>query len=266
MHRHSHHEHGPHRGACDSRPGFGPQFEGAFDRGHRHFGGQRPEHHHPDPRFGDFHQGRGWGSIKGAERMFREQFEGDNDAMFDGEERGPRHRGHGFGPGFGPGFGGPRGRGPGGPGRPLEQGDLRWLALDLIAAQPRHGYEVIKAIEDAMGGHYAPSPGAVYPMLTLLDETGLIASESQGSKKRYSLTDEGRAEIDANKPAIEAAKARLNDALNRFGGIPTPDLHRAMHNLRYALQVRLSKGELTPEALSQIIAAFDRAATEIAQS
>ena len=185
--------------------------------------------------------------------------------MFDGPERGFfGRRGPGFGPGFG---GGPRGRGPGRPHhRPLGQGDLRWLALDLIAAQPRHGYEVIKAIEDAVHGHYTPSPGTVYPMLTLLEETGLIESETQGAKKLYSLTELGRAEIEANASAIESAKARLTEALTRFGGAPAPELFRAMDNLRAAIHVRLSKGELSPQALAKVTAALDQAAKEIEQS
>ena len=164
------------------------------------------------------------------------------------------------------GFGGPGpfGRGHGRPGRPLEQGDLRWIALDLIAAQPRYGYEVIKEIEDAMHGHYAPSPGAVYPMLTLLEETGLISSESKGSKRLYHLTDLGKAELDANKPSIKSARERLNEASQRFGpSVAPPELFRAMENLRGALQVRLSKAEISPEALASITEAIDKAAREI---
>ena len=122
---------------------------------------------------------------------------------------GGRHggfRGWGFGGEFG-------GRGSGG--RPLEQGDLRWLTLDLIAAQPRHGYEIIKAIADALNGHYTPSPGVIYPTLTLLEETGLIAGEAQGPKKLYRLTDEGRAEVDAHAADIRAAQGPT-----RGGGTP----------------------------------------------
>jgi DNA-binding PadR family transcriptional regulator len=170
------------------------------------------------------------------------------------------------GGGFGWPFGGMLGHGPGQPSRPLEQGDLRWLILDLLAAQPRHGYEVIKAIGDAMNGHYSPSPGVVYPTLTLLEETGLIAGEAQGSKKLYRLTDEGRAEIQAHASEIRAARGRLDEAKARFGGSPAPELMRAMHNLRAALQVRLAKGELSAEALRAITAAIDQAASEIERS
>jgi DNA-binding PadR family transcriptional regulator len=158
------------------------------------------------------------------------------------------------------------GRGREGRGRFLEQGDLRWLALDLISEQPRHGYEVIRAIEDALHGNYAPSPGAIYPLLTMLEETGLIDGESQGNKKLYRLTEAGREELDANKAQVEAVKTRFAEVAGRFGGGPAPELFRAMGNLRGALQVRLSKGELSPEALAKITEAIDRAAREIEQS
>lgn len=171
--------------------------------------------------------------------------------------------GEGFGPG-GPGFGpgGPR-RGRGRPGKALEQGDLRWLALDLIAEEPRHGYDIIKAIEEALSGHYAPSPGAVYPLLTMLEETGLIEAEAQGAKKLYRLTGAGGAEVLANAAAIAAAKARLGEARERFGGAPAPELVRALGNLRAAVQVRMAKGDLSGEALATVTAALDRAAGEI---
>jgi DNA-binding PadR family transcriptional regulator len=176
---------------------------------------------------------------------------------------GRRHRRGPEGGGFGWEFGGPRGRGPS---RPLEQGDLRWLTLDLIAAQPRHGYEIIKAIEDALSGHYTPSPGVIYPTLTLLEETGLIAGEAQGSKKLYRLTDEGRTEVEVHAADIRAARGRLQEANARFGGSPAPELVRAMNNLRAALEVRLAKGELSTDALGVITAALDRAAAEIERS
>lgn len=158
------------------------------------------------------------------------------------------------------------GRGHGRPERLLGQGDLRWLVLDLIAAQPRHGYEIIKAIEDEMNGNYTPSPGVIYPTLTYLEETGMVASETQGTKKLYSLTEEGRISLQENAPAVEAVRARISEARARFGGPPAPELMRAMGNLRAALQVRLSKGEMTPESLATITAAIDRAASEIERS
>ena len=222
----------------------------------RHFGpwhGQHPGFDMPGP-----HPPEVW------ERVDFDYHDDEGEYAMFGHGRGGRGgRPHGRpGAEFGLGFG----RGAGRPERPLEQGDLRWLVLDLIAEQPRHGYEIIKAIEDLMNGHYTPSPGVIYPTLTYLEETGLIASETQGSKKRYSITDEGRASLEANATAVQAIRARIAEARSRFGAPPAPELMRAMDNLRAALQVRLTKGVLTPESLAMITAALDRAAGEIERS
>ena len=77
-------------------------------------------------------------------------------------------------------------------GRMLAHGDLKLLALALIEEQPRHGYELIKLIEEKTSGCYSPSPGVVYPTLTFLEEAGYVTAESEGAKKRYSITEEGR--------------------------------------------------------------------------
>ena len=151
-------------------------------------------------------------------------------------------------------------------GRMFDSGDLRLVILALVAEKPRHGYELIKELGERVGGDYSPSPGVIYPTLTLLEETGLITGEAQGSKKLYRLTDEGRAEVEAHAAEISAARARLEKANARFGGSPAPELHRAMNNLRAAIQVRLAKGQLSADALGIITAALDRAAGEIERS
>jgi len=176
--------------------------------------------------------------------------------MWEGRERGRggRDRHDGFGRG--------RGRSE----RPFEQGDLRWLALDLIATQPRHGYEIIKEIEDMFSGQYSPSPGIIYPTLTYLEETGLVASDAQASKKLYSLTEEGKASLTENHEAVEAVRARVEAFRIRVGGPPAPEMMRAMENLRKAISVRLAKGALSPESLATVTAALDRAAGEIERS
>lgn len=117
-----------------------------------------------------------------------------------------------------------------------------------------------------MAGQYAPSPGVIYPTLTYLEETGLIASEAQGNKKLYGITDEGQVALRENAAAVEAVRSRIDDARQRLGGPPAPEIMRALHNLRAAVQVRLSKGELSPESLTAITAALDRAAGEIERS
>jgi DNA-binding PadR family transcriptional regulator len=116
--------------------------------------------------------------------------------------------------GFMPGSGWGRGRGPGGGdmfriGRLFAQGDLKLLVLALIAEQPRHGYEIIKLIEEKTNGWYSPSPGIVYPTLTYLEEAGYLASESEGSKKRYSITPEGESYLKSNRDIVDVVLDRL---------------------------------------------------------
>ena len=133
----------------------------------------------------------------------------------------------------------------------------------LIAEKPRYGYEIIKAIEDALGGMYSPSPGSVYPTLTLLEELGFVETRAEGTKKLYTLTEAGHTHLAENKPAVDAAQARLQAAQEAFAGGPAPELKRAMHNLREAIRVRLGKGSLTPDEISGLTAILDRAASEI---
>jgi DNA-binding PadR family transcriptional regulator len=94
-------------------------------------------------------------------------------------------------------------------GRMLAQGDLRLIALALIAEQPRYGYEIIKLLEDKTAGWYSPSPGIVYPTLTYLEEAGHVTVQAEGAKKLYSITDEGRAHLEANRSFVDAVLERL---------------------------------------------------------
>jgi DNA-binding PadR family transcriptional regulator len=95
-------------------------------------------------------------------------------------------------------------------GRMLEQGDLRLLALALIAQQPRHGYEIIKVLEDKTEGWYAPSPGIVYPTLTYLEEAGYVTAQTDGAKRLYTITGEGRAYLESNRAFVDAVLERLD--------------------------------------------------------
>src|SRR3954465_12516127 len=94
-------------------------------------------------------------------------------------------------------------------GRMLAQGDLRLLALALIAEQPRHGYEIIKVLEDKTAGWYSPSPGIVYPTLTYLEEAGYVTVQADGAKKLYSITAQGRGHLAENQDFVDAVLGRL---------------------------------------------------------
>lgn len=89
-------------------------------------------------------------------------------------------------------------------GRMLASGDLRLVALFLIEQQPRHGYDLIKAIEEHSKGFYSPSPGIVYPALTYLEEAGYVTSAAEGNKKLYTITEEGRTHLNDNREAIRS--------------------------------------------------------------
>lgn len=104
-------------------------------------------------------------------------------------------------------------------GRMLASGDLRLVALYLIEQQPRHGYDLIKAIEEKSGGFYSPSPGIVYPALTFLEEAGYVTSQADGNKKLYTITEEGRAHLGDNRDAVESTLnflAKAGEQMNRF--------------------------------------------------
>jgi DNA-binding PadR family transcriptional regulator len=149
-------------------------------------------------------------------------------------------------------------------GRLFAHGDLRLVILHLIAEKPRHGYEIIKAIEEQVGGAYSPSPGVIYPTLTLLEELGHVTvSAGEGAKKLHAITAEGQAYLEAYRPAVDALLARMQEANRMYGGAPAPQILRAMENLRLALRLRLGRGPLDEDQINAVAAAIDAAATGV---
>ena len=158
-----------------------------------------------------------------------------------------------------------RGGGGGGRSRRMFDGsELRLVLLKLIADQPRHGYELIKAIEALTGGAYAPSPGVVYPTLTLLDEMELITEEaSEGARKRFAVTEAGRVHLGEQAETVAALIARLEAiGAHRARGDGAP-IRRAMGNLRKAVQDRLSHGDASADTLHDIAALIDEVAQKV---
>lgn len=179
-----------------------------------------------------------------------------------------RGGGRGFSHGFGHGFGGQRGGGGRGERgerrRMFDSGELRLVLLKLIADEPRHGYDLIRQIEELTGGAYAPSPGVIYPTLTLLDDMGQIeAQQSEGAKKLFAITDAGRAELEANADVVDAAIARLTAVGEETQRTDSASVRRAMGNLRQVLMDRLGDRDLDKAALHDIVALIDEAAQKI---
>jgi len=149
-------------------------------------------------------------------------------------------------------------------GRFFAHGDLRVVVLHLIAEKPRHGYEIIKAIEEQVAGAYSPSPGVIYPTLTLVEELGYVTvSAGDGGKKLHEITPQGRAFLEANRPALEVLLARMAEASSARGDGPAPQILRAMENLNLALRLRLSRGPLTDAQNNAVAAALDAAAITV---
>jgi|SRR5690348_7060928 len=148
--------------------------------------------------------------------------------------------------------------------RMFESGELRLVLLKLISEQPRHGYDLIRAIEELTGGRYAPSPGVVYPTLTMLEEMGFIEqSGGEGARKPYQITDSGRAHLEENEEEADELVRRLkalSPSHSAEGGSP---IWRAMRNLGQAIRNRVAHGEITEETKFELAALIDELAQKI---
>ena len=179
--------------------------------------------------------------------------------------------GWGGGPGGGWGgewsqWGGGGGRGRGGPrrGGMFRPGELRLVLLRLIADQPRHGYDLIQSIEEMTGGAYAPSPGVVYPTLTMLQDMGLIEERAtEGTRKAFAVTAEGEAHLAERREEVEALIERLTEhgeRERRAGGAP---ISRAVGNLLSALWHRVQREGMDEATLHKIADILDEAARKV---
>ncbi|MGH8124814.1 MAG: PadR family transcriptional regulator [Rhodanobacteraceae bacterium] len=191
---------------------------------------------------------------------------GDDHACY--ASRGPfrgHHHSHPDDFGFFPDWNDLRGGGRrGGRGRMFGHGDLKLLLLALIEQEPRHGYELIRTIEDMFHGQYSPSPGTVYPTLTMLEEMGHVAAQSEESgRKRYAITGEGRAFLDKNRDAVEAVTASTERKARFAAKLAAPmALRKTMHMLKHALAMRITKWDKAEG--ERVIAILERAARDIA--
>ncbi|HKH28077.1 MAG TPA: PadR family transcriptional regulator [Sphingomicrobium sp.] len=161
------------------------------------------------------------------------------------------------------GFGGSR-RGGRRSRRMFESGELRLVLLKLIADEPRHGYDLIRAIEDLTGGEYAPSPGVVYPTLTLLQDMGLIEeAPGEGPRKPFQVTDEGRAHLEEKADEVEALFDRLREFAPKESHHGGATIGRGIQNLMAAVRNRVSRVGWDEELTHEITSILDEAAQRI---
>jgi len=149
-------------------------------------------------------------------------------------------------------------------GRMFRRGELRLVLLHLIAEEPRHGYDLIRQIEEMTGGHYAPSPGIVYPTLTLMAEMDLIDEAlGEDGKKIYSITERGSGKLAEEQEHIDHILERL-DGVSKMGEASDgASIRRAMHNLKSAIRIRLADEEKGSDKILDVAAIVDEAASKI---
>jgi len=160
--------------------------------------------------------------------------------------------------------------------RMLAQSDLRLVALALITEAPRHGYEIIKLLEEKTSDWYSPSPGIVYPTLTYLEEAGYVTASTEGSKKLYTITDEGRAYLETNRDLVDVVFDRLSalgERVNRWRRTARaeredrrelpPLVEAALDHLRATLGKRLQSDD---EAEAKLVEILVRADTDLQRS
>jgi DNA-binding PadR family transcriptional regulator len=156
----------------------------------------------------------------------------------------------------------PRGRWRGG--RMFEQGDLRYVVLRLLEEKPRHGYEIIKALEERFGGAYSPSPGVVYPTLQLLEDQGFAhVRPEQDGKKVYEITDAVRAFLAENRDTVDSIFERISKLVGHFLDEPMTEVHSAFRGVGKATYSRATDAVQNPEVLRKIVEILERATREI---
>jgi len=203
-----------------------------------------------------------------------------------GQHGGGRHAGgfgHGFGggfgrgwgrddggEGFGGGFGGGRAGGSGGPGgrrgKRFDSEQLRLMVLGLLETAPQHGYQLIRAFAEKSADAYQPSPGVLYPMLTMLAEMDLlaeVAEQGPSSRRSYALTPAGQAEVESRRAEIEGLFARLADMAKAAGRFDPSPLRRAFGGLKMAVGARLERADASNATVLEIARIMDEAAQKI---
>lgn len=154
-------------------------------------------------------------------------------------------------------------------GRMFGPGELRLVLLRLIGDHSRHGYELIKAIEEMTAGSYAPSPGTVYPTLALLEDEGAVRSVARGdeSRKAFEVTEDGQNELEERREEADALLARLAGHGERHAehgkAFATPEMFRALGNLAQVVKMKARSGNLDEEAMAKVVDLIDEMARRI---
>lgn len=151
--------------------------------------------------------------------------------------------------------------------RLLDATEVRLLILSILKTRTAHGYEIIKAIEELSQGEYTPSPSLIYPNLTLLEEMGYVTAHTEESnKKSHQLTDSGKAFLQQQQAQLQSVISRMQSLAVLANNRSLPEVQRAIHNMRTALNTRLADQHISQQALHAIVDVLDEAAKKIERS
>lgn len=146
-----------------------------------------------------------------------------------------------------------------------DKGLVRYLVLDAISEKPRHGYELIQALEERSKGSYRPSPGVIYPTLQMLEDMGFVRAVTADTKKTFEITEEGKQDLEANRELVE-------DFYDRAGENPFERQAGDFHEIRDRIMTLMKTvkrsvwhGRLTPKAMKELLAVLDEANDKIAK-
>ena len=169
---------------------------------------------------------------------------------------------------FGSEFWGPRGRHHRGrSGRVFEQGDLKYVILRLLEEKPRHGYEIIKELEDRFAGAYSPSPGTVYPTLTMLEDLGYAkVTQDEKGRKTYEITAEGSAYLKENSSTVDSIFDRIGRFMEGFLDAPMMEVNNSFRKVARAAYSQAARNVNDAERLRRIRDILERAAAELDQT
>lgn len=162
------------------------------------------------------------------------------------------------------GGGGQKRRGPFGGGRMFEQGDLKLVILRLLDEKPRHGYDIIKELEERSGGRYTPSAGAIYPTLTMLEDLGYASTTpEEGGKKVYQITDAGRAYLAEHRPVVDELFERVNSIGDAVFGDSVRPARDAMIGLAREFAAAMMNGRRNAATVAEITGILEKATSDL---
>jgi DNA-binding PadR family transcriptional regulator len=145
----------------------------------------------------------------------------------------------------------------------FESGEVKFVILRLLKEKPRHGYEVIKALEEKLAGCYTPSAGTVYPTLQLLEDQGYVRVVEEGGKKVYHITPEGEAFLAEHRDTVDDIFDRVRDTVRDVAGGPMGELHQAFARVAGVTYKRAWRWGSGHPAVPKIAEILRKAADEI---